>query len=695
MIKSNIKSNFFSLLLLALFIFFYILFSLIPVNAAITVISPANYTNNTGTAIFNVSYINGTDFTDAKNATFYYNLSGTWTVIGSTTACSNGATFASCNATLNISSLTDGIYNINATLKNDTNSFNATIIHYGIIFDSKAPNVTSYSNTVNKGNYSGTILLNVSCVDNVIGVNNVYFNITYPNGTQLNFTRASNPSGTDYNISLITTGFLDGNYNITAFANDTLNNLNRSERIQVTFDNTPPNVSSFSNTVNTGNYSGTIVLNATISDKTLDISNVYFNITYPNGTQLNFTKSSNPSGTDYNISLITTGFLDGNYNITAFANDTLNNLNRSERIQVTFDNTPPNVSNFTNTVNNGNYSGSIILNTTVDDVTTSVNNVYFNITYPNGTQLNFTQASKSGITYNLTVSTSVFTDGLYNITVYANDSANSRNNSKFIQVRFDNTNPSATMSCTPATVVSGNTVTCTCSPSDGGSGIDSSLTVYTANPSTSSTGTFTQTCTFKDLAGNSGSASDTYTVELSGGGGGGGGGGSGGATTTSFYTKTIPKSGEEFSVIQFIDQELKVKERIKIKINSEIHYIGVRELTSTSATIEITSIPVQVKLNIGEDTKVDINDDKFYDVYVKLNSISSNKADLTINYLHEAIPEETVEEPEIVEEPPALAPPEEKQPILEEKKSLLWLWITIGVVIVIIVLFLIYKKRYL
>ena len=146
MIKPHIKSNF-SLLLLALFIFFYILFSLTSVNAAITVISPANYTNYTstsGSVVFNVSYVNGTDFNDAKNATFYYNLSGTWTVIGSAANCSNGATFASCNATLNISSLTDGIYGINASLGNTTGGTFAVVITHRIIFDSKAPNVTRY-----------------------------------------------------------------------------------------------------------------------------------------------------------------------------------------------------------------------------------------------------------------------------------------------------------------------------------------------------------------------------------------------------------------------------------------------------------------------------------------------------------------------------------------------------------------------
>ncbi len=73
------------------------------------------------------------------------------------------------------------------------------------------------------------------------------------------------------------------------------------------------------------------------------------------------------------------------------------------------------------------------------------------------------------------------------------------------------------MSCSPSSVSRGNTVICTCSGTDSGSGINDSATSAATTPSTSSTGTFTATgCSVTDYAGNSDTATDTYTVTSSG-----------------------------------------------------------------------------------------------------------------------------------------------------------------------------------
>jgi len=103
-------------------------------------------------------------------------------------------------------------------------------------------------------------------------------------------------------------------------------------------------------------------------------------------------------------------------------------------------------------------------------------------------------------------------DGKYNITIYANDTLNNLNTTERIQITIDNTAPTATFSCSPSTVTVGDVVTCSCTGSDATSGVLS--TTYTATPSTISDGTFTQTCSVIDYAGNTGSASTTYTVNL-------------------------------------------------------------------------------------------------------------------------------------------------------------------------------------
>jgi len=253
------RKNIFSLLVVGLFLILSINF----VSSAITVVSPANYSNFSGAfgplVFFNVSYINGTDFTDATNVTFYYNLTGVWTKIGSATpalGCSKAVagSLESCNVSLNLSGLTDGFYSINATLANLSTVGTAganNYLLYGatgfgvatkIMFDSTPPNVSfsGITNTINNGNYSGIKHANVTVNDALIGLSSVYFNVTYANGTQISFTKALSTTAPYYNITLNTSTLYDGLYNLTVYANDTLNNLNKSQSIQITVDNSVP-----------------------------------------------------------------------------------------------------------------------------------------------------------------------------------------------------------------------------------------------------------------------------------------------------------------------------------------------------------------------------------------------------------------------------------------------------------------------
>jgi hypothetical protein len=103
--------------------------------------------------------------------------------------------------------------------------------------------------------------------------------------------------------------------------------------------------------------------------------------------------------------------------------------------------TAPYVS-FVTPVSGGNYSGNLLLNTSIND-SSSVSLVYFNITDLSGAHVNITTASHLGSTvyWNATFSTSSLLDGYYNITVYANDSANNMNNSEKKQFMIDNTAP--------------------------------------------------------------------------------------------------------------------------------------------------------------------------------------------------------------------------------------------------------------
>ena len=50
------------------------------------------------------------------------------------------------------------------------------------------------------------------------------------------------------------------------------------------------------------------------------------------------------------------------------------------------------------------------------------------------------------------------------------------------------------------------------------------------------------------------------------------------------------------------------------------------------------STPRNITFYIGDEKKFELNDDGFYDLYVKLNNIVSGKANVSIKEIHEEIP---------------------------------------------------------
>jgi len=116
----------------------------------------------------------------------------------------------------------------------------------------------------------------------------------------------------------------------------------------------------------------------------------------------------------------------------------------------------------------------------------------------------------------------------------------------------------------------------------------------------------------------------------------------GGSGTTSFWTSTFAYDSLEFGEREPLTREYQVGYRVRIKLNGEIHYIGIVGLTATSATVNVSSKPEQATLNIGESEKFDVIDDGFYDILVALNGIVNDKANITISPIHEEVPEVVV-----------------------------------------------------
>lgn len=383
------------------------------------------------------------------------------------------------------------------------------------------------------------------------------------------------------------------------------------------------------------------------------------------------------------------------WNVSGINTDQFSILNVSNlSVRVLIDNTKPvvfaNAANFTPLVSTNN-SGVIYINISTFDATAGIRAVIFNITNSSEVQNSTPIGTREGTTnsYSVSINTAGFADGTYNITAIVNDTTTGGNvnSSARVSVVFDNTVPTVSESCSPKIVNVNDVVTCTCTRSDATSGVKT--VSHSANPSTSSTGTFTNTCTVTDHAGNSASASDTYTVEQGGGSSSGGdGGGSGGDSGSDSgsdggsdssgsqqqWSQTVSQDDVELSEKGAITQTLEATQRVTVKISGESHYVGVKSLTATSATIEIGSTPQEVTLNVGESRKFDTGEDGYYDLEVRLASIEETKANLIIKSIYEKV--ETTEG----EEEPATS------------SSTLWL-IIIVVAVVVVAAIIYYRKR--
>ncbi|MBU2052627.1 MAG: hypothetical protein KJ721_00080 [Nanoarchaeota archaeon] len=502
------------------------------------------------------------------------------------------------------------------------------------------------------------------------------------------YTTDTNDSISGYSFSNTT----EANYTFTIGAvNETLDQLN-STNISMYIDTTAPSilVTNYTNATTKKN-TDQLTLNINVTDALSGETGSQCLIDV-NGTNQTVVVTGNWCNSS---SINLTNLDDGYHIINIWVNDTVNNLGLNNSFFVLIDTTSPTASFGTNPINNYNSSSAdVVFDLKCADGYSANDLVLYGNWTSSGWHANQTNASSVNNTFwNITVSGIV--DGTYVWGVYCNDSAGNSNWSITNRtVTIDTTSPSASPACTPSTVETSETVTCTCGGSDSGSGINSGATSASSTPSTVNSGTFTYGCSVADYAGNTASASATYIVE---GQSSSGSSSSGGATSTFSYSKTIPQTAQEFKDIKKIETSsfsgggLRAKERVKIKFNDEEHFVGIRELTETSATIEIASDPVQVKLDVGEDAKVDFDEDGYYDIYVKLNKIISGKADITIEYLNEIIPEEKGSVETTGED---VTPREEIEKESEPGgKNYTWLWILIIVLVIVVGAGIKYKKK--
>lgn len=147
-------------------ILLFAILTLSSVNAAISIVSPVAGSNNSGSKTFNCSFAT-TDVNHATNVSFYYNKSGTWTLIAVVANTSLDPT--SLSTTVTTSSLTDGVYSVNCSVNNQT-AAGASVKSAKndiVTFDNTAPTCTSSKTPSGDVEYATTATLTCSCTDTI------------------------------------------------------------------------------------------------------------------------------------------------------------------------------------------------------------------------------------------------------------------------------------------------------------------------------------------------------------------------------------------------------------------------------------------------------------------------------------------------------------------------------------------------
>ncbi len=219
-------------------------------------------TNTTGNAQFNMTcfYNSSGGVANTSTSAGFASVGNLTGILANQTAAGDVSPF---NISVDLSLLSDSITtNVSCFLYNGSV---IEVVSENVTIDKTAPGVnftgTTGSSVVNYGNYTsataGNVLINVSASDAIFGANHteVYINVTNSDGgggsIGANFTRALNRSAASvfYNASINVTNFPDGVYNFTIYANDTnfnnftagtYTNLNNTESLQITLDNTAP-----------------------------------------------------------------------------------------------------------------------------------------------------------------------------------------------------------------------------------------------------------------------------------------------------------------------------------------------------------------------------------------------------------------------------------------------------------------------
>jgi hypothetical protein len=287
------------------------------------------------------------------------------------------------------------------------------------------PTITLNAPDDNNNTVFNYVALNATVEDNDGDTMVVYF---MGDGAILDTQNSiANNSGVQYNWTNLGTGA--HTWSVIVF--DTTANYSSVNRTFTIPDTTIPNITNATPIVDsTFNFQDTIEIGANVTDDS-EISVVIANVTYPNSTIQTIVLTQQTGTITYNTSF-TIPQQGGLYLVNIIANDTTNNINNTQTNFTVADNAAPNVTGIVPETNRTfNTTDSIVLSANVAD-DGQIAQVFANFTYPNASTFLYQLLNNhSGNTtiYNLTFSFPRL-EGIYNLTIIANDTAGNLNNSE-------------------------------------------------------------------------------------------------------------------------------------------------------------------------------------------------------------------------------------------------------------------------
>ena len=157
--------------------------------------------------------------------------------------------------------------------------------------------------------------------------------------------------------------------------------------------------------------------------------------------------------------------------------------------------------------------------------------------------------------------------------------------------------------------------------------------------------TYSYVVTSCDRAGNCNNSSDSFTTSAAPSPPSSSGGGSG---SSSISSVSIPKT-YEVSVTEVVSgytQTLKKDEKVNFSIfdfEGGRHLLTIDNIDVDYVELTIESDPINLKLGVGQSAKLNLTSTIYYDLFVKLNKIVDNSAELTIQLINEPIEVKVVE----------------------------------------------------